>query len=271
MAGWPTATWTPLSEVNNNQPFKPRQGLVASDLNKVMLNTEYVKNVLDSVDSDLKTKTSKLDATTTKNSARIANLEARLSEDAFIETEYDEQRTLVPANAAPYAKILKIGGMSQRIKPVAGSYELKHSKVMSVTSTGKNLIDVSQALNSQFVANRDGTYTMTKNGSNRFSARIPLYLPAGTTVYYSATIVASSGIAQSQKGLQIQMLPADAWTPDCTINTNSSATPQFDVGRMSFYLDSEDADGAYITVKDIQLEIGPVKTEHEPYVGALDT
>lgn len=142
---------------------------------------------------------------------------------------------------------------------------IRHAKVTALESNGKNLVDISKALNDNFVDNGDGTYTMTKTGSNRFSARIPFYLPAGTTVYYSATIVASSGIAQSQKGLQIQLIPADSWTPDCTSNTNNYATPKFDVGRMSFYLDSEDAEGAYITVKDVQVEYGSAKTEYKPY------
>lgn len=47
--------------------------------------------------------------------------------------------------------------------------DLKHSKINSIVSTGRNLLDISKFVGGVLVDNGDGTYTISKNGNARWS------------------------------------------------------------------------------------------------------
>lgn len=82
---------------------------------------------------------------------RVSNLEANLSDDSFIIDSSEVYSKVVPAGVAPYAEIVKIGGMSYRDEE---TNTLKHAKVMEIKSVSKNLAFIkgwtTQAPNAEF-------------------------------------------------------------------------------------------------------------------------
>ena len=193
---------------------------------------------------------------------RITNLERKISNEYFVTEDSKD----VPLNVCPYAEIVKVGGMSYRDE---ATNTLKHAKVTEIKSVGKNLVDVSKALNSNFVDNGDGTYTGTNNGNGqRFSAKVEINIPPNSTIYYSAT-KKGGNLNEDWKGMQIAFINGS--TDIGTMNMNSTKVFPKGATHIRFYIDGDEANGAYITVKDIQIEYGSVKTEYEPYIGTLDT
>ena len=81
--------------------------------------------------------------------------------------------SIVTDDTVAYQKIVPAG--------VAGGAEVVsvENSVTAVESVGRNLLDISAALNDCLVDNGDGTYTLTNINGKRFSAQFPFTVPDG--------------------------------------------------------------------------------------------
>ena len=73
---------------------------------------------------------------------------------------------------------------------------LRDSKVTALKVYGANLFDPSICVNNNFIDNGDGTYTMKRNGDNRFAKWADFYIPAKTKFYVSGKVV-KAGAAET--------------------------------------------------------------------------
>lgn len=128
-----------------------------------------------------------------------------------------------------------------------------------VTTTGKNLIDVDSMLNECLIKNTDGTYSILKTETNRFSKTFPVNLKAGTAVRFDADIVEYNGAYN--KPLQISFFNNQTIIAGQAIVLNSDMT------KVAIYQDSANNNGTYTKFKNAILSIGAIQIPYEPYTG----
>lgn len=128
-----------------------------------------------------------------------------------------------------------------------------------VTTTGKNLIDVDSMLNECLIKNTDGTYSILRTETNRFSKTFPVNLKAGTAVRFDADIVEYNGTYD--KPLQISFFNNQTIIAGQKIVLNS------DISKASIYQDAENDVGIYTKFKNAILSIGRTQIPYEPYTG----
>ena len=147
---------------------------------------------------------------------------------------------------------------------------LRSAKTESIVSEGANLLDISKAVNANFVDNGDGTYTITNNGGvERFSKTFPIFIPANTTVTIKGFRVSG------EINCLIQFRFADGtWWEDCPYfdGVARKRTPEKDIISARFFVNSGTAnEGKPVTIRDIQIQYGETATEYKPFVGTLGT
>ena len=151
--------------------------------------------------------------------------------------------------------------------------ELLSTPVTKLESMGKNILDISKGLNDNFKDNGDGTYTVTKNANTwegRVSANIPIYIPANTPFVTYATNVTKN----STKYAAIIFRDDNNQTlADVNFNENPyTRTATSDITNAIIYAQSDESVGAYITIKEIQVELGSKRTDYAPYTAdPIDT
>lgn len=127
-----------------------------------------------------------------------------------------------------------------------------------VTTTGKNLIDVNSMLNECLIKNTDGTYSISKTETGRFSKSFPVNLTAGTAVRFDADVIEYNGVYP----LELQMnFGYKAITAGQTIILGS------DISEVSIYQDAKNDVGTYTKFKNAILSIGRTQIPYEPYTG----
>lgn len=129
--------------------------------------------------------------------------------------------------------------------------DLKHAKINSIVSTGKNLLDISKFVGGALVDNGDGTYTFTKNGNSRFSAiwepEQPLYLGD----FYPRMEVLSETIAAN--GIKVEGFTVDGTRTTFNLQDVNSVTKWIrnnPIVQFRMFLNGDEQDGAYITFKN---------------------
>lgn len=126
------------------------------------------------------------------------------------------------------------------------------------STTGANLIDVDSMLNECLVKNDDGTYSILKTETNRFSKQFPVNLTAGTVVRFDADVIEYNGAYQLN--LQISFNYQ-------TISAGQTIILGSDVTKASIYQDSKNDVGTYTKFKNAILSIGKAQIPYEPYTG----
>lgn len=126
------------------------------------------------------------------------------------------------------------------------------------STTGANLIDVDSMLNECLVKNDDGTYSILKTETNRFSKRFPVNLTAGTAVRFGADVIEYNGAYQLN--LQISFNYQ-------TISVGQTIILDRDVTEVAIYQDSKNDVGTYTKFKNAILSIGKAQISYEPYTG----
>lgn len=190
----------------------------------------------------------------------------KIPADASLAYQTDETaayRKIVPSGAEKYAQISKVGGMSYKDEETGA---LRNSKVASIVSEGANLLDISKAVNKNFVDNGDGTYTLIcTDNNNRFSAKVALNIPANSTITIKATHISGDGKGvmrfTNSDGTDFMHIAVDKYVRTYTI-------PK-DLARMDFYMNASDA-GKSVTISEVQVQYGTV-TEYKQYIGTLST
>lgn len=89
-----------------------------------------------------------------------------------------------------FAPMFNLGTAPQPWQSPADPFTgLRSGKVTALKVYVSNLFNPSACLNKNFIDNGDGTYTMKRNGDERFSAWGDIYIPANTVFRVSGTLV----------------------------------------------------------------------------------
>lgn len=172
--------------------------------------------------------------------------------------------TRLPADTAWHnvtANALK-GTASGEAVTVTDASPIEHEP--SVWVHGKNRANIEAMTNNAFVKNTDNLYTLTKrNTSERFSGVIDLHIPPNTPF----TISFAEIERRSDDTLMVRLFKRDGtesyiglWEKSYTMHSPVEVT------KLQFYMQSQEADDAYVSVKDFQIELGTEATAYEPYV-----
>ena len=149
---------------------------------------------------------------------------------------------------------------------VATEYEPYGKYKIPVTVRGKNVADIDKGISTSLIANGDGTYTITKNGSYRISNLINIDIPIGTKFGISADIIDSS------TSMRITAYDGVSGAAHYyRVNTNTVYTAEYPIGNCRIYIESSDPDGSYVTFKNFMVNIIPENDGYEPYVEPVTT
>lgn len=158
-------------------------------------------------------------------------------------------------------------------KGVATAYEpYIDPTTVTVTRCGKNLFDISKAVNGDvLVSNKNGTYTLTKNGGNRLSNVVAFHIPANTSFVWSFDIVESTTVITLQQRLPVCIFYADGTERTTALEKGRNNMFEQDIIGIQLFQRAEESDGTYTTFKNFQVELGSEATDYEPYTGATYT
>lgn len=139
---------------------------------------------------------------------------------------------------------------------------IEHTVKAKVRS--KNLLNADGMVNTSFVKNDDGSFTFTKSSSSRFSNLADISIPANTYFSISATNIegTASGFAFQFKCKDGNYSTAGPFSP---ANLTFYAFIPSEIEAVRVFFDSSAADGAYLNISGLQIELGGV-TEYVPYV-----
>lgn len=170
----------------------------------------------------------------------------------------------VPDNALPFAEVEEIGGMTYAQDGI-----LKHTDVVALEIQGRNILDISAALNSCLTDNGDGTYTITrKTSSDRFSAIFPLYAPVNGRIYTYVEIVTSyDGFSGS---IPIQIFGEDGKTEvgaASLVNNGTVFATTNGAHYARLYLNTNAPIGGSVTFRKPMIKYGTAALPFAPYIG----
>lgn len=126
------------------------------------------------------------------------------------------------------------------------------------STTGANLIDVDSMLNECLVKNDDGTYSILRTETNRFSKRFPVNLKAGTKVRFDADVIEYNGTY----GIKLQIVMGGY-----TLSAGQTIVLGSDITEVRIYQDNKNDVGTYTKFKNAMLSIGEAQIPYEPYTG----
>lgn len=126
------------------------------------------------------------------------------------------------------------------------------------STTGANLLDIDSMLNEFLAKNDDGTYSISKTETGRFSKSFPVNLTAGTVVRFDANVIDYNGTYNLPLQLSINYQ---------TISAGTAITLDGDVSEVTIYQDAENDVGTYTKFKNAILSIGRTQIPYEPYTG----
>lgn len=171
-----------------------------------------------------------------------------------------------------YANAVK-GYASDKIINANDVSPLPH--IAKVKVHGKNLINVSKMVSTissaNFADNGDGTYTLTKKSEGsiikRFTGRCTFSTPikAGTVFKISCEVLETTAQNGLYYALEDKTGQAIAY-PSHTAVTQKPFIYDVDIHSIRLYLLANEVDGAFVTIKNLQLEKGDTATEYEPWI-----
>lgn len=126
------------------------------------------------------------------------------------------------------------------------------------TTTGAQLLDIDSMLNDCLIKNDDGSYSILKTETDRFSNAMPVNLPAGTSIRFDADVLEYNGTYDKQ--LQITLTSQ-------TVNIGQTITLSTDATSLRIYQDAANSVGTYTKFKNAMLSIRSVAVPWEPYTG----
>lgn len=137
---------------------------------------------------------------------------------------------------------------------------------------GKNMIDVDMMCNAALTKSGD-TYTFKKGeiSDERFSDVMPLYIPANTGVYISANF---EKYTVSDAALYMIVKYEDGTEAFPGIQFKESGrylNLAKNMVGIQFYIQGSEPAGAYLTFRNMQMEIGEAPTSYDPYVDIVET
>lgn len=170
-------------------------------------------------------------------------------------------------------RVEKIDGDTVNVDGVLYSTSFK-----GVKSRGKNLIDIDKLVGGALVKNADGTYTITKNGGNRFSARAYVEIPhtatIGNTIVTNSIEIIESTVSDNRIAAQFFYDKDGSGSQSVGFaepTTSSAGNPngfKKDVVMVDLYLNHSETDGAYIKFRNLMTRYGnanQISYDYEPY------
>lgn len=140
--------------------------------------------------------------------------------------------------------------------------EIESVENPSITIVGKNIFDWTEAINNNFVES-NGVWTMTRNaGDSRFSDAAPIHVPANTPVTVSMNVVE---YIKASKNVPFYFTGESGTSYYGSTSDSFTRTYSEPLIAIRFYLQSTEEVGAYIKFEKLQVELGDVATEYEPY------
>lgn len=133
-----------------------------------------------------------------------------------------------------------------------------------------NLLNVDAMCNDNLVKNADGSYTMTKTGTNsadRFSAWFSTSLPAGSYVI-KASLVDTNAVGEGYLLLNVKYADG-SYTSFRVLQekwSGRSMTFQKAVTGLRLFIYPAEEVGTYCTFRDLQLDAGNSAAPHFPYI-----
>ena len=142
--------------------------------------------------------------------------------------------------------------------------ELVSADNPTVSVCGKNLFDIEAAVNECLVKNTDGTFTINKNATDRFSKYVDVDIPPNTPITIRCFGIGGDGY--KELFFRFMMIDGTAkgttFSPETDTRTISLAAR---ANKVQVYLPPEAAVGDYKTFSHIQVELSENATEYEPY------
>lgn len=143
---------------------------------------------------------------------------------------------------------------------------LRSAPVTEMQSLSVNILDIQSALNDCLVDNKDGTYTITKVGDDRFSAKVPFNVPANTNLNAYIEIVDTNIENASRIRLRFLDKNNKAISPTSyMMGGGADIVTGGDCYYCQLYLLGSEADGAYITFRKPMISFGKGAREYAPY------
>ena len=133
----------------------------------------------------------------------------------------------------------------------------------------RNLANLDVMLNEAFSKNENGTYTLAKKTDEmRFTELVPFFVPKGTKLTISGHIN-NDNCKDNYFATQMYGVDKKAYYPSFLKSGNTiygTYTVPVDVTSCRFYLQNTENDGAAVTFKNLQIEVGTTATEYTPYI-----
>ena len=137
---------------------------------------------------------------------------------------------------------------------------------VKIKAKRKNLLNADGMVNGAFVKNDDGSYTFTKiSKSARFSEWVDISIPANVTFAFSATNI--EGTAKDF-AFQIKLEDGRSLGFGPLSPTNLSYRGAYlssKAVQARIFFGESLADGTYLNISGLQIELGVVATEYSPY------
>ena len=190
------------------------------------------------------------------------------SSNTFTITQERTYRIFIFINTGVTATNMTFAPMIEKA-PVYTEYEpWIDPSTVSISRTGKNLLNVDSMCNDFLTKSDNGLYTfkMGPNAGERFSKKIPVYIPAGNTLWMSASFHAFTTEAKTLYMIFTYVDGTESYPGITFEEPTRELILQKDLVAVQFYLQGYEVSGAYLTFRKLQFEIGSAPTLYEPYV-----
>lgn len=196
----------------------------------------------------------------------VANLRADIPPEYFSTDSSVAYRKSVPLTALPFAEVQEVGGMSYAVDGA-----IKSAAVSAIESVGVNALDLTPALNECLRDNGDGTYTLTKTASGRFSGSTPFFAKEGQIIHSGMEIVATN--IDGLTSLPMQCLDASGAANGASFSLDSASVKGYAIGADTYfvrtYLKDSYSVGSYVTFRapivQLQEYYGATPKPYAPY------
>ena len=138
-------------------------------------------------------------------------------------------------------------------------------EIQSVGEKTNNLLDIDSMLNEYLIKNDDGSYTIQKTSTGRFSKQLEVDIPADTYLSLSGEILEYNGTYRHP--VQLVLTFEDNTSATTGIANGVVWTQQYTkaIKGIKIYQEGSMPEGTYTKFKNLQLEIGNEKSSYEPY------
>ena len=132
---------------------------------------------------------------------------------------------------------------------------------------GKNMVSADAMCSNALVKNEDGSYTITRAGSARFGASIPLFIPTNTCFSISVSDLVSNSTVKKSLTFMFTRKSGSPLYKSLEVGSNSivNISTPYDITKLQVYIENTETEGTYYTFRDLMIELGEEATEYKPF------